>query len=147
VPESLYLALVTPNVAVPTAEARAVLPKLIPLKAMVTQTAAVAYLLYTLYEGDIAALGAAMERDGIIEPARAHLMPRLDEARTTAKAAGAHGLVISGAGPSLMAVCSDAVQAQRVADALRFVYDSSGIGCTAFSTQVSSEGARVLWSE
>ncbi|MDX2140379.1 MAG: homoserine kinase [Chloroflexota bacterium] len=147
VPERLHLALVTPNIAVPTAEARAVLPKLIPLKAMVTQTASVAYLIHTIYSGDVVAMGQAMERDGIIEPARAHLMPLLDEARVAAKANGAHGLVISGAGPSLCAVCDDGETAARVADALRHVYDSSGIGCKAFATRVNESGARVVATE
>jgi homoserine kinase len=146
-PAGLHLAMVTPNVAVPTAEARAVLPPLIPLKAMVTQTASVAYLIHTIHCGDIEAMGAAMERDGIIEPARAHLMPRLDEARAAAKAYGAHGLVISGAGPSLCAICDKREVAERVAAALRSVYDDAGIGCTAYATQVAEDGARVVWTE
>jgi homoserine kinase len=147
VPAHLHLAMVTPNVAVPTAEARAVLPKLVALKAMVTQTASIAYLLHTIYQQDVPAIAAAMERDGIIEPARAHLMPRLDEARTAAKAAGAYGLVISGAGPSLMAICDSESQANVVSEALRRVYDESGIGCKAFATTVSDEGARVISTE
>jgi homoserine kinase len=147
VPLGLHLALVTPNIAVPTAQARAVLPPLLPLKAMVTQTAAVAYLIHTIYQGDIAAMGYAMERDGIIEPARAHLMPKLDEARAAAKAHGAYGLVISGAGPSLCAVCGDKDTAEGVATALRAVYDDAGIGCTAYATQVNEQGARMEWRE
>ncbi len=39
IPDDLYFALVTPDVEVPTAEARAVLPPSIPLKQMVAQTA------------------------------------------------------------------------------------------------------------
>jgi len=147
VPERLHLALVTPNIAVPTAEARAVLPKLLPLKAMVTQTASVAYLIHTIYSADVAAMGQAMERDGIIEPARAHLMPLLDEARVAAKTNGAHGLVISGAGPSLCAVCDDGDIAAQVAEALRHIYDSTGIGCKAFATRVNEAGARVVATE
>lgn len=38
VPENLHLALVTPDVAVPTSEARAVLPKEVSLKTMIHQT-------------------------------------------------------------------------------------------------------------
>ncbi len=56
-----------------------------------------------------------MESDSVIEPARAHLMPLLHEIRAAAKAAGALGLVISGAGPTLCAVCRGAVDAQKVA--------------------------------
>ncbi|MBZ0276749.1 MAG: homoserine kinase, partial [Anaerolineae bacterium] len=73
VPAGIHLALVTPDVAVPTAEARAVLPKMVSLHDMVTQTGAVARLVDAIYRADIPALAAVMEDDIIIEPARAHL--------------------------------------------------------------------------
>ncbi len=147
VPGRLHLALVTPDVAVPTAAARAVLPPLIPLKAMVTQTAMVAALIHAIYRGDVAQMGYTMMRDGVVEPARAHLMPQLDEARLAAKNAGAHGLVISGAGPTLCAICDEADTARRVAAALQMVYDSVGLGATSYATRVSEEGARIVWAE
>ena len=53
IPENLHLALVTPNVVVPTVEARAVLPKEITLKQMVLQTGAVAQLVDAIYRNDI----------------------------------------------------------------------------------------------
>jgi homoserine kinase len=95
VPPQMVLALVTPNVEVPTLLARAVLPESVPLKTMVSQTAAVACLMDALYRGDIEAIAVAMEGDKVIEPARAHLMPLLSEMRVRAKRAGAFGLVIS----------------------------------------------------
>ena len=144
VPPNLHLALVTPDVAVPTAEARAVLPKLIALKTMVRQTAAVARLVDALHRGDLEALAEAMETDDVVEPARAHLMPHLKEVRAAARRAGALGLVISGAGPTLCAICDDVGVAQRVAAAMKAVYDEVGMGSTARHTQVEPEGAYVL---
>ncbi len=143
VPSTLWLALVTPNVEVPTAQARAVLPAQIPLKTMVQQTASVARLVSALYRGDIAALGAAMEADFVIEPARAHLMPRLIEVRQAAHASGAYALVISGAGPTLAAVCDAGDTAQAVAEAMAHVYEQAGIGAVARAGQVSVGGARM----
>lgn len=144
VPENLHLALVTPDVAVPTAEARAVLPQQIPLKTMVRQTAAVARLVDALHRGDIEALAAAMETDDVVEPARAHLMPRLTDVRSAARGAGALGLVISGAGPTLCAVCDDAGVAERVSAAMKAVYDEVDMPSVARHTQVAPEGAEVL---
>lgn len=144
VPANLWLALVTPNVEVPTAQARAVLPPQVPLKTMVLQTASVARLVSALYRGDIAAMGAAMEADFVIEPARAHLMPRLVDIRRAAHAAGAFALVISGAGPTLAAVCDAANTAQTAAAAMAQVYDDVGIGAVVRAGQVSVGGARVL---
>lgn len=144
VPDNLHLALVTPDVAVPTAEARAVLPQMIPLKTMVAQTGVVARLVDALHRGDIPALAEAMEGDVVIEPARAHLMPNLHEVRAAAKAAGALGMVISGAGPTLCAVCDSADAARRTAAAMKAVYDDVKIESSARHTKVSTEGARVI---
>jgi homoserine kinase len=143
VPENLYFALITPDVAVPTAEARAVLPKEIPLKLLVAQTAEVARAVDALYRGDLQALAAAMESDAIIEPARKHLMPYMDDCRNAAKAAGALGLCISGAGPTLAAVCDSRAAAELVAARLHEVYDSTGMASVARVTGVSRDGAVV----
>ena len=62
VPDGIYLALVTPDVAVPTAEARAVLPKTVALHDMVAQTAAVARLVDAIHRGDVARMAAARSR-------------------------------------------------------------------------------------
>ncbi len=144
VPERLYLSLLSPDVAVPTSEARAVLPKQIPLKQLVAQTGQVARLVDALHRGDIEAMAAAMEADLVVEPARAHLMPLLREARAVAKQAGAFGLVISGAGPTLCAVCDDQTMSERVGAALKALYDEAKIESTARQTRVAVEGAQVL---
>lgn len=144
VPENLHMALVTPEVAVPTREARAVLPKSITLRQMVAQTAGVARFIDALYRGDVAQMAAAMEQDGVIEPARAHLMPLLREARAAARRAGALGLVISGAGPTLCAVCDSADTAQHVAEVMRDLYAENHIDSAARHVRVGVEGAHVL---
>jgi homoserine kinase len=144
VPEHLWLALVTPDVEVPTALARAALPRQIPLQTMVHQTASVARLMNALHRSDIPALAAAMEADHVVEPARAHLMPLLAEVRAAAHAAGAHGLVISGAGPTLAAICDARARAFDVAAVMERVYRDAGIGAVSQACQIAPEGARVL---
>jgi homoserine kinase len=144
VPDKLHLALVTPDCSVPTVEARAVLPDMIPLRALVRQTAGVACLMDALYRGDIARMAAAMEQDCVVEPARAHLMPLLAEVRLAAKQAGALGVVISGAGPTLCAVCDSPDDAQAVTLAMEAVYLNGDMCCTAYHTRVNTEGAQVL---
>jgi homoserine kinase len=143
-PPHLHFALVTPAVSVPTHEARAILPKMITLQEMVAQTGAVARLIDALHRGDLEDLADAMESDRIIEPARSHLMPLLPEVRRAAKQAGALCLVISGAGPTLCAVCNSEASAQKVAAAMGAVYDNAAIGNTFRHTRVSAEGAQVL---
>ncbi|MHB8625941.1 MAG: homoserine kinase [Aggregatilineales bacterium] len=143
VPPNLILALVTPNVAVPTAQARAVLPKQVSLYDMVHQTGAVARLIAALYAGDLPMLARAMESDRIVEPARAHLMPGLAEARAAAAKAGALATVISGAGPTLCAVCDSESAAARTAQAFRAVYLKLNLACAVRVTRPASDGATV----
>ncbi|MDL1900427.1 homoserine kinase [Anaerolineae bacterium CFX9] len=144
VPPNLHLALVTPGIEVPTSEARAVLPKTVTLSQMIHQTAAIARLIDALYRGDVPAVAAAMEADAVIEPARAHLMPRIAEVRAEAKAAGAHGLIISGAGPTLCAICSSREAAEAAGSAMHAVYSEARITAQTQITQVSPVGARLL---
>ena len=144
VPENLHLALITPAVDVPTAQARAVLPKMVNLHQMVSQTGAVARLIHSLYQGDVAVLGAVMEQDSVVEPARAHLMPRLAQARAAAKQVGAYGVVISGAGPTLCAVCDSGDGAKVTAGAMKNVYDEADIDSVTHVTRVNLRGAQVI---
>jgi len=116
----------------------------VPLKAVVRQTAGVAAFVDALHRGDIAAMGQAMEQDHIIEPARRQLIPHLEAARRTARQVGAYGVVISGAGPTLCAVCDDADVAKVAAQAMQDVYDDAGIAGVAYSTTVGMHGARVI---
>ncbi len=142
VPDNFFCALVTPNVAVPTSLARAVLPQMISLKQMVAQTGAVARLVDALHRGDVQIAAETMEADCVIEPARAHLMPLLAEQRAIAKQHGAISLVISGAGPTLCAVCDSMPVARRVAEAMGALYEDAGIGAVSRATRVSADGAR-----
>jgi homoserine kinase len=141
VPAGIRLVMSTPNVAVPTAEARAVLPKHITLHDMVHQTGAVARLIAALYAGDLAMLGQAMEMDHVVEPARAYLMPGLFEARKAAANAGALATVISGAGPTLCTLCDSDKTASWVAESIRGVYARMKLACSVRVTQLSVEGA------
>ncbi len=146
-PKNLILTLVTPAVAVPTAQARAVLPAQIPLKEMVRQSAAVALLITALHNEDIPLMGQAMEQDGIIEPARQHLMPGLHEVRAAARECGALGTIISGAGPTLCSICDSQAVAEQVEAAMRAVYDRIGIEAHAQVARPSSRGAYIKVSE
>jgi homoserine kinase len=144
VPDNLYLALVTPDVVVNTADARAVLPDQISLKAMIHQTGAVAKLVDALYRGDIRALGAEMERDVVIEPAREHLMPHFKMVREVVHEYGGYGLSISGAGPTLLAVCDTPDVAQNLAHRMGAVYEAHGVQFMARHGTVCLDGARIL---
>lgn len=144
VPDNLWLALVTPDIEVQTALARAVLPQTIPLKTMVSQTSGVAALVNAIYRNDLQRMAQAMETDRVIEPARSHLIPHIETARSQAKAAGALAVVISGAGPTLCAVCDRSSSAEKVAEIMQAIYVDNGIESITRVERVINRGAYVV---
>lgn len=142
-PSNLHLALITPDVEVKTAKARNILPQTVLLKQMVHQTGVVAELVDAIHRGDVRRMARVMEADIVIEPARAHLMPLLEEVRFAAHRAGALALVISGAGPTLCAVCDDVERAAQVAAAMQDVYGDAQMPAVARTCDVLDSGAFV----
>lgn len=143
-PAGLHLAVVSPAVAVPTAEARAVLPQHVPLSTLVHQTAQVGLLIRALYENDVVLFARAAGQDAVVENARAHLMPHFREAQSAASKAGALSTIISGAGPSLCAFCDSATAASQTAAALTAFYQNQGIPATGQATIIAASGAKIV---
>ncbi|MCL4876004.1 MAG: homoserine kinase [Anaerolineae bacterium] len=144
IPEGLYLSLVTPDVEVPTAKARAVLPEVIPLKALVHQTGVVAELIHALHVGNIHLLARSMQRDTVVEPARASLIPFLKEAKEVAYRSGALATVISGSGPTLCSLCLTSTDAEAVNLAIAAFYKDENIGAMAHAATPSATGASIV---
>lgn len=143
IPEDLHLALATPDIAVPTVEARAVLPSHVSLPTLIHQTGKVALLIDALHRGDLPAMAKALEQDLVVEPARASLMPHLSAVRAAAKASGALAVFIGGAGPTLCALCDAAAVAEKAAGAMRQIYAERGLASQALATRVDRRGAIV----
>jgi homoserine kinase len=138
----LGLVLVTPAYTVETARARAALPAQVPRAEAVGQAARLAGLVAGLERGDADLIRRAMV-DAIAEPARAALYPGYAEARAAGLEAGALGVAVSGAGPTVVAVVRPA-ESERVCAALLAAYERRGIAATAHAAEVDGRGARVV---
>ena len=103
VPRSLSWIVLVPSLTSPTAEARAVLPSSVPHVDAVFNVQRVALLLAALQTERAAALADALD-DRLHQPYRRVLFPWMPAVVEAARAAGALGCVLSGAGPSLLAV-------------------------------------------
>ncbi len=138
---SLRLVFVTPDYGVETSRARSVLPASVPRADAVAQAAALAGLVLGLERGDGALLRSAM-RDRIAEPSRIPLYPGYAEAREAALAAGAFGVAVSGAGPTLLALAPEGKDA-AVGAAVVAAYARAGFGARLRLAAVDVEGARL----
>ena len=140
VPDGLHVAVIHPHVQVLTSAARAALAASVPLRAFVEQTANLGALVAGLFTSDLALVGRAL-RDAVVEPQRAHLVPRFYAMQAAAFGAGALGCSLSGSGPAVFALCADRRTADRAASAMQ-----TALGEVGPSTLVVSgigEGARV----
>ncbi len=142
VPKELWIVLAHPSQSLRTAEARAVLPESVPRSTALHQAAQVAAIVAACHAGDLELLGRAID-DRIAEPARTALLPGFREAKLAALAAGALGVSISGAGPTLFALCRDEPASAAVARAVCSAYELSGLACIARVTRPDLEGTRL----
>jgi homoserine kinase len=115
-PTGLEGLLVVPQEAVRTAQARAALPNDVPMADAVHNVAHVGLLTLGLARGDWELVGRGLD-DRLHQPHRAHLYPRSAELVRDARALGALGATISGAGPTVL-VWSHYEQTAAVAERL-----------------------------
>jgi homoserine kinase len=103
-PAGLEAILVVPHEPVRTREARAALPKTVPMADAVANVAHASLLMLGLSRGDWDLVGRGLV-DRLHQPYRAHLFPRSMEIVERAPALGALGATISGAGPTVLVWC------------------------------------------
>ncbi len=96
----------TPDVEVSTEMSRKSLPTEVGLNVYATGCARAGMIVAALLAGDAEALGRAIE-GSFVDRARAGLIPGFDEVSRSAREAGALGVTISGAGPTVAAVVVD----------------------------------------
>ncbi|MEQ8705674.1 MAG: homoserine kinase [Phaeodactylibacter sp.] len=143
IPSELYAAVVYPHVRVLTKDARDVLSPTTTLPQCIQQTGNLGGLIVGLYESDYALIGRSLE-DVIIEPQRAQLIPGFATVKQSALRAGALGCSISGAGPSVFALCKGAATAHRAGEAMQKAFLNQDIPCDLYVSPINQEGAKTI---
>ena len=136
---------VIPVVAIPairlsTSEARRVMPKTISIPDAVTNLGSLTLLLQGLRTGNGELIADGMH-DRIHEPYRWGLIQGGRQVREAAIGAGAWGCVISGAGPSILALASRD-SAAVVSRAMVRAWESEGVASRAEVLQLQQAGSR-----
>ena len=135
---------VVPVVAIPdfelsTSQARRVLPTQVSRADAIFNTAHLGLLLRGLATGKGEWLKTALQ-DKLHQPYRKALIPGYDAVNMAAVTAGAYGMVISGAGPTLLAL-ADAEHSQSVEAAMRTAWEAEGITAVVRSLSLDNQGA------
>jgi len=101
-PRGVSATLVVPEIRVSTEKARALLPRVVPLVDAAANTARAMTLLYAFANKRADLLADALD-DVYHVPHRARLIPAYARVVEAGRRAGAHGVTISGSGPTLLA--------------------------------------------
>jgi homoserine kinase len=142
-PPALRFALLVPRQEASTAEARAALPATYSRADAVFNVGRAALLLAALVRERWDLLGGAMA-DRLHQPYRGRaLFPWLEPVFAAARAAGAHGVALSGAGPSVLAI-TGVEAAPRVARAMQDAFREQGGESGTLVLGADASGARVV---
>ncbi|MBK7392067.1 MAG: homoserine kinase [Chloracidobacterium sp.] len=140
---ALFATVIHPQIEIKTSEARAILPKDVPLTDAVQNWSNLGALVAALSSGDYDLMARSMV-DLIVEPARKSLIPKFDEVKNACLAAGAIGGGISGSGPSMFMLSRTQETAEAVKTAMHNAYSQSGIEFNIYVSRIHPEGVRFV---
>ncbi len=127
--DSIKAVVAIPSIRLSTSEARRVMPKSIPMGDAITNLGALTLLLQGLRTGNGDLIADGMN-DRLHEPYRWRLIKGGLEVRKAALNAGAWGCAISGAGPSILALCDEKYGAD-VSRAMQSTWENFEVSCRA----------------
>jgi homoserine kinase len=144
VPEDLSAVLFIPEFAMPTAQARAVLPPDVPRKDAVFNIGRAALLVNALASGRLDLLGVATD-DRLHQPQRQAIFPQMRLLFRAARQAGALGVFLSGAGSTVLAFSKgiEMTVAYELAEEAR----KASLAGDVVITKPTAQGATVVESQ
>ncbi|HEX6670664.1 MAG TPA: homoserine kinase [Nitrososphaeraceae archaeon] len=128
-PESLYLVVGIPNIAVPkkkTEVARSLLPLTSSLDNIIANISNASTIVAGFAYKDVKMIAKGID-DKIVEPIRKKTIPSYDKIKENAINAGALALTISGAGPSVISILNTDKHSRNVMEAIKEGFAESNI--------------------
>ena len=120
-PNDLVLCIAVPEIKVPkkkTKVSRSVIPKVVKLSDAVVNLANATNIVAGFLNNDSKLIGESV-KDIIVEPARKHMIPGFNIVKKNALRAGAFGVTISGAGPSVIAFTNKSQDVRKIGNSMR----------------------------
>ena len=146
VPKNLWATVVHPNIEILTKVAREILPTEIPLSTATEQVGNLGAFICGIYQEDYSLISRSIH-DVIAEPHRQKLIPEFYAAKQAALDNGALGFSISGAGPSVFALCEGEETAQKVGAAVAQVFSKIGLENQQHISPINQQGVYVVASK
>ena len=139
----LFRSVIHPQIELKTKDARSVVKQNISLKKAIVQCGNLGGLICGLYNSDYDLIGRSLH-DEFVEPIRSLLIPNFDELQLAAIEHGALGSGISGAGPSVFALCEGRKVAEVVAKAMKEVVRGADYESEIHVSPINSQGIKII---
>lgn len=130
-PTNLRMCVAVPKLDVPkkkTKVSRGVIPKKVKLTDSILNLSNASTIVAGFMKKDTELIGNSI-KDVIVEPARKHMIPGFDKIKENALKAGALGVTISGAGPSVIAFSKSSADLKKISQAMTRGFTSAKTEC------------------
>ena len=144
-PMNLRMCIAVPKLKVPkkkTKVSRGVIPKKVSLIDSIANLSNAAAIVAGFMKKDPKLIGDSI-KDVIVEPARQHMIPGFAKVKENALKAGAFGVTISGAGPSVIAFSNSSADLKKISLAMSRGFASANTKCQTVICK-PSKGALVI---
>lgn len=142
-PEELFATIIHPQIEIKTSDSRRILKTTLTMQTAIKQWGNLGGLIAGLLQNDYELIGRSLE-DHIVEPIRSILIPGFDKVKKASLEAGALGAGISGSGPSIFALSRGWENAEKVARAMKEVYQEIGVEHDVHVSKINHEGVRTI---
>jgi len=140
-PPALKAVVAIPDFIMNTRDTREALPQLVTMRDAVYNIGRAALLIAALQKGDLSILGTAMD-DRLHQPYRQGAIPGFKKVISAARLAGARGVALSGAGPTIVALADS--NFELIAEVMKNTFRECGVGARTMILAPGPVGARAL---
>lgn len=143
-PKNWFVAICHPQLGLSTRKARKVIPEQVSMRKLAINASNAATIISALHRNDMELFGRSLMADAVVEPTRAEMIQGYHEVKDAALMAGAAGVSICGAGPSMFAVCGSELRIKKIIEAMAATWNSMEIETDTHVCRFGAEGAKVL---
>lgn len=138
---ALKAVVIYPHIKILTKDSRSILSDEVTLTQHIQQSGNLGAFIAAMFTSNLELVRRSLS-DLIIEPQRAELIPHFYEVKEAALDSDVLGFSISGAGPSMFALCSNSVIADKLIAKAKAIYAKNNIECTCYLSDINLEGAK-----
>jgi homoserine kinase len=140
VPNGLNVVVIYPHIEILTRDSRGILTPQVSFKDVILQTGNLASFVASMYTSDFDMMRRSLV-DVLVEPQRAKLIPKFYDIKEMALKEGCLGFSISGAGPSMFALCDNSHLAEAIGEKAKLILKQAKIESDVFLSKINLEGA------